>query len=88
MHAHGSPIVVGRVGLDRGDGAGAICHGSLGHPRFRDEALEAVRGVWVDVELDGYAGSGETTGVGDALVAEDVEVADVDVGGRESGEVG
>jgi hypothetical protein len=40
---------------DAGDGPGAGCHGSLGDPGVRDEALEAVRSAGVHVELDGHA---------------------------------
>lgn len=41
----------------------------------------------MDVEFDGDAGFGQARGVGDAFVAEDVEVSDVDVGGSEPGRV-
>jgi hypothetical protein len=46
------------VALDGGDGADSVCHGSSSHAGVGDEALEAVRGTWVDMEFDGHAGLG------------------------------
>jgi hypothetical protein len=39
------------------------------------------------VEFGGYAGLDEALGVGDGFVAQRVELADADVGGREAGQV-
>ena len=50
-------------------------------------ALELVRYAWAEVELDGHAGSAESLGVGKVLVAEDVELADLDVTGGQTGKV-
>ena len=43
---------------DGGGGADPVRHGSPGHAGTGDEALEAVRGTWVDMEFDGHAGLG------------------------------
>jgi hypothetical protein len=42
----------------------------------------------VEGELEGDAGLAEARGVGEGLVAEDVELADLDVGGRQPGGLG
>jgi hypothetical protein len=81
-------VPVATTGLDGGDGAGPVGHGTLGDSGVWGEALEAVRDAGVRVELDGHAGAGERRGVGDAFVSENVEIADLDVCGCESGEVG
>jgi hypothetical protein len=39
----------------------------------------------VKVELDGYAGLTEAQGLGEAFVAEHVELGDLGVGGRQRG---
>ena len=52
------------------------------------DEVEFVRGAWVKVELDGYAGLAEAQGVGEVFVAEHVELGDLDVGGRTLGRVG
>ena len=53
----------------------------------RDEVVRAVEGAGIHVQLHRHAGAHERLRVGDVLVEEQVEVADVDVGRRQAGQV-
>src|SRR2546427_9511823 len=55
--------------------------------RARHELVEVVGYGGVNVQLGAHTCGKEVLGVGDALVPEDVELANLDVGGRKPGEV-
>jgi hypothetical protein len=65
----------------------AIVDCSLGDVRSVGQPLERMRAPGMQVQFGRYARIREAPRVGDVLVAEDVEVADVDIGGRKAGEV-
>jgi hypothetical protein len=78
---------VDRVGSDRLQDPDAVGDGAPGDVGVEGDGVELVRGAGVDVELNRDTGAAELRRVGGVLVAEDVDLADLDVGGRQAGRV-
>ncbi len=74
--------------LERRQYTSAVGTGASRDIRVEGERLELVRHTGAQVELDLDASAAETLGVGKVLVAEYVELSDLDVGGRQPREVG
>ena len=73
--------------LDRLEDADAVGDRAAGDVGVEGDGVELVRGAGVQVELDRHAGAAELGRVGEVLVAEDVDLADLDVGRRQAGRV-
>ena len=65
--------------LERLDDAYAIVHRSFGHLRVRGEPLESMGGSKVNMEFDGNSRPGKLLSIGDVLIAENVEISNLDV---------
>jgi len=67
--------------LDRSQDAEAVSDGASGDVGGVGERFELVGHAGPEVELDGHTGEAEALGVGEILIAEDVELTDLDVAG-------
>jgi hypothetical protein len=65
--------------LERLDDAYAIVHRSFGRLRVRGEPLESMGGSWVSMEFDENSRPGKLLSIGDVLIAENVEISNLDV---------
>lgn len=69
------------LGLEGGEDADAVGDGAASDVGGEGDGVELVRDARVQVKFHGDAGPAELGRVGEVLVAEGVELADLDVGG-------
>ncbi len=62
--------------------------GTTGHVGAERVGVELVGDARVQVEFDGHPGLAQPQRIGQVLVAEDVQLPDLEVGGRQAGQVG
>jgi hypothetical protein len=68
--------------LERPEDPDQACPGALRDIGIEGDGVELVRDTGVEVELDRDAGEAQAPSVLEVFVAEDVELADLDVGRR------